>query len=94
MNLQKNLKKKNKRVPKDYKIFLYIEPDTVPSTPFNQESSTPESSVTELQEVQTESQEVLTESQEVLTELMEPKLLSDATKKVLTESEGPEPEQP
>ena len=41
----------NKRVPEDYRRFIYIEPDTVPSTSFNHESSTLELSVTELQEV-------------------------------------------
>ena len=80
MSLQKKSEEESKKVPEDYRRFVYIEPDTVPSTPFNQESSTLESSVTK--------------SQEVLTELMEPELLSDATKKVLTESEEPEQEQP
>ena len=44
----------SKREPKDYRRFLFIEPDIVPVTSENQESSTPESSVTELQEVQIE----------------------------------------
>ena len=67
-------KEESKREPEDYRRFVFIEPDTVP---VNQEFSTPESSVTELQEVQTE--------------LQQPELHSDATEKVFTKSEGPEP---
>ena len=74
----------SKKVPEDYRRFVYIEPDIVLSTPFNQESSTPKSSVTESQEVQIE-------SQKVLTELMELELHSDVTKQVLTDFEGPKP---
>ena len=73
----------SKKVPEDYRRFIYIEPDTIPSTPVNQESSTPELSMTELQEVSTE-------SQTVLTELMEPKLHTDIIEQAL--SEGLEPE--
>jgi hypothetical protein len=40
--------KESKREPADYMRFIFIEPDTVPVTPVNQESSTPESSVIEL----------------------------------------------
>ena len=36
-----------KREPKDYRRFVYIEPNTMPNIPINQESSTPKSSVTE-----------------------------------------------
>ena len=46
-----------KKELEDYRRFVYIEPDTLPDTSVNKETSTPESSsVTELQEVQTESQ--------------------------------------
>ena len=47
-------KEESKRIPEDYRRFVYIEPDTIPTIPINQESSTPESSVTESQAVQTE----------------------------------------
>ena len=67
----------SKKVPEDYRWFVYIEPDTIPSIPFNEESSTSKSSVTESQEVQTE--------------LQQPELHSDVTEQVLTESEEPEP---
>ena len=39
----------SKREPEDYRRFVSIEPDTIPDTSANQESSTPESSVIELQ---------------------------------------------
>ena len=58
----------NKRIPEDYRRFIYIEPDTIPSTPVNQESSTPESSVTELQIVQTEPQQLSDTTEQVSTE--------------------------
>ena len=77
-SLQKNLKKKT-RVPEDYRRFVYIEPDTVPSTPFNQESSTLES--------------LVTESQEVLTELMELELQTEATELTSTEPKQLDQEQ-
>ena len=64
----------SKREPEDYRRFFFIEPDTIP---VNQEFSTPESSVTELQVVQTK--------------LQQPDLHSDATEQVFTKSEGPEP---
>ena len=37
----KKSEEESKRIPEDYRRFVYIEPDTVPSTPFNQEFSTP-----------------------------------------------------
>ena len=40
-------KEERKKVLEDYRIFFYIEPDTIPSITFNQESSTLESLVTE-----------------------------------------------
>lgn len=40
-----------KREQEDYRRFVFIEPDTVPDTSINQETSTPESSITKLQEV-------------------------------------------
>lgn len=52
----------SKRETEDYRRFVSIEPDTIPDTSANQESSTPESSVTELQKEQTEP--VSTESDE------------------------------
>ena len=68
-------KEESKREPEDYRRFVSIEHDTVPTTSTNQESSTPESSVTELQEEQTEP--VSTGS--------------DEPEPVSTESEEPEP---
>ena len=69
-------KEERKREPEDYRKFFFIEPDTIPVTSVNHESTTPESSVTELQEVQIE--------------MHDPELHSDATEKVSTESERPE----
>ena len=68
----------NKKEPKDYKRFIYYEPDTLPNIFNNKETSPPEPSrVTELQEVQTRSQG--------------PKSHSEATELRPTESEGPKP---
>ena len=43
-----------KKEPKDCMKFVFIEPDTLPDTSVNQETSTPKSSVIELQEVKIE----------------------------------------
>ena len=69
-------REESKKESKDYRRFVFIEPDAVPDKYINQETSTLESSVIELQEIQTE--------------LQEPKSHSDATKPMPTESEGPE----
>lgn len=45
----KRSEEESKREPEDYRRFVSIELDTIPDTSANQESSTPESSVTELQ---------------------------------------------
>lgn len=72
------IEKESKKEPKDYKKFVYIEPDTFPDT-CKETTSTEPSIVTESQEeVQSESQS--TESQ------------SEATKQVSTEPEQSEPE--
>ena len=63
-----------KKEPKDYRRFIYIEPDTIPVNSENHESSTPESSVTEQQEVQTELQSDATTT--VSTESAEPEPVS------------------
>ena len=73
----------SKKEPEDYRKFIYIEPDTIPDSNANHESSTPESSVTEQQEVQTELQSDATET--VSTEPAEPESVS-------TEPDQPEPE--
>ena len=50
-------KEERKKKLKDYRRFSYIEPDTLPDTSVNKETSSTEPSiVTELQEVQTKSQ--------------------------------------
>ena len=67
----------------DYRRFVFIEPDIVPGTPVNHKSSTPESSVTKLQEVQTEL---------MPTELQGPELQIEATELTPTEPEQPESE--
>ena len=88
MSLQKGLKKKAKKEPEDYKRFIFIEPDTVPVAPANHESSTPESSVTKLQEVQTELHSDITE--QVSTEQVSTE--SEESEPISTEPEQPEPE--
>ena len=72
--------KENKRVPEDYRRFVYIEPDTIPSISFTQESLTPESSVTKIQKVQTEPQQHSDTIEQVSTE-------SEALEPILTEPE-------
>ena len=68
--------KERKRELEDYMRFIYIEPNIVPDTSVNQETSTPESLVIVLQEVQIELQE------------LESHL--DATEPMPTKFEGPE----
>ena len=70
-------KEEGKMEPEDYKRFVYIEPDTLPNTFVNKDTSYTEPSKTiELQEVQTESHE--------------PESHSEATKLILTKSKQPE----
>ena len=72
------IEEERKKEPEDYKRFVYIEPDTLPDTSVNKEtSSTEPSTVIELQEVQIESQG--------------PRSHSKATKPMPTKSEQPEP---
>ena len=58
----------SKKESEDYRRFVFTEPDTMFDISVNQEISTPESSVTELQEVQTEFLEL--ESHSDATELI------------------------
>ena len=79
----KKYEEERKKVPEDYRRFVYIEPDTVSSVLFNQESSTPESLVSELQIVQTEPQQLSDTTEQVSTE-------SESTELIYTEPEHQE----
>lgn len=87
----------SKREPKDYKRFFFSEPDTVPVKSENQKPSTPESSVTKLQEASTK--QVSTEQasiEQAFTEQVSTNQASTeqvSTKQVYTEQVSTKPEQ-
>ena len=72
-------KEERKKEPKDYRNFVYIEPDTLLDTSINKDIYTPKSFL-------------VIELQEVLTESQGPQSQSETTEPTSTKSEGPEPQ--